>query len=367
MPKNVAQDLHRTRFDETTESKLKLFRLYLREWLPVFLASRGSSRPVNIFDFFAGPGRSVTGQPGSPQLIAEEIRPYYRAAGGREINLFFNEKDGRKLAELKSFLGPMMSRAPAAVHFANLDFAEAFEQWHPRMPRAANLLFLDQSGVRHITEEIFEALLELDCTDFLFFIASSTFHRFGQHPSFKRYFETEKINPDSYTDVHRAVRGYYRALVPPGMEYYLAPYSLKKGSNIYGLIFGTHHPLGAMKFLRKTWSLDEQRGEANFDIDDDRIEEDRPFLFDALNKPTKLAVFEADLRTAILGGQLETDRDVSLFALESGCLGRHARDVVLKMRAEGLLEGKRFAFSETCLKPDRDPVPLRLKSSKAPE
>ena len=268
---------------------------------------------------------------------------------------------------LKEFLEPMVSTTPFSVHFENLDFADAFEKWHPRMPGAANLLFLDQSGVRHITTEIFKALLALDCTDFLFFIASSTFHRFGQHPSFKKYFKTEKINPDSYTDVHRAVRSYYRSLVPTEMEYYLPGYSLKKGANIYGLIFGTHHPLGAMKFLRKTWSLDEQRGEANFDIDDDRIEKEQPFLFDAMNKPTKLAVFEADLRTAIESGQLETDRDVSLFALEHGCLGKHARAVVSKMKAEGLLKGKKFAFSETCLKPGREPVPLELKSKQKPE
>lgn len=356
----VARDLHSSEFDETTESKLELFRLYLREWLPVFLAAKSSGRPVNIFDFFAGPGRSPTGQPGSPQLIVEELRPYYGAARRRGVRLFFNEKNRKKLAALRSFLEPMTSTAPVTAQFAALDFADAFRRWQPEMAGAANLLFLDQSGVRHITNAIFNALLRLECTDFLFFIASSTFHRFGEHPSLRKYFKTEKINPDSYTGVHRAVQSYYKAMVPSEMEYYLPGYSLKKGSNIYGLIFGTHHPLGAMKFLRKTWSLDEQRGEANFDIDDDRIEKERPFLFEAMNRPTKLAIFEADLRTAILTEQLVTDRDVSLFALENGCLGKHARDVAMKMKAEGLLKGKNLAFSETCLKPGREPVRLIL-------
>lgn len=353
----MARDLHASEFDEATEAKLDLFRTYLREWLPVFLLA-GGGRPVNIFDFFAGPGKSATGQPGSPLLILEELRGYDEQARDKDVHVYLNEMKPRKLARLEGVVNPMRPAIPADLHFAGLEFSEAFELWLPHMAGAANLLFLDQSGVRQITEDVFRSLLELDCTDFLFFVASSTFQRFGQHPSLRKYFETERIDPASYLEVHRAVVRYYKGLIPDGREYYLAGYSLKKGSNIYGLVFGTHHPLGALKFLRQCWRLDEERGEANFDIDDDRIRRDQPFLFESMNRPTKLGLFEEQLRSAILEGLLATDRDVTLFSLENGFLGKHAKEVVSRMRSDGLLRGKHLAFSETCLKRGRTPSPL---------
>lgn len=52
---------HDNAFDPPTHLKLNIFRGYIREWLPVFLTRRTDGRSghkrVNVFDFFAGPGR----------------------------------------------------------------------------------------------------------------------------------------------------------------------------------------------------------------------------------------------------------------------------------------------------------------------
>jgi len=57
------RNLHQQPFDEGTRDKLELYREYLREWLPVFI--NGSSVDfLQIFDFFAGPGFDVGGNPG---------------------------------------------------------------------------------------------------------------------------------------------------------------------------------------------------------------------------------------------------------------------------------------------------------------
>ena len=42
------------KFDNATQVKLDVFRLYLQKWLPVF-TSKGEE--VSIYDFFAGPGK----------------------------------------------------------------------------------------------------------------------------------------------------------------------------------------------------------------------------------------------------------------------------------------------------------------------
>ena len=54
------RDIHKKAFDEGTQTKLELFRAYLREWLPVFISKGEIYWPnVNILDFFAGSGRML--------------------------------------------------------------------------------------------------------------------------------------------------------------------------------------------------------------------------------------------------------------------------------------------------------------------
>ena len=72
-----------------------------------------------------------------------------------------------------------------------------------------------------------------------------------------------------FNDTHRAVVEHYRHLA--GGRIFFGSFSIKKGANIYGLIFGSAHPLGIEKFLRVCWKVDPVRGEANFDIDDEHM------------------------------------------------------------------------------------------------
>ena len=104
--------------------------------------------------------------------------------------------------------------------------------------------------------------------------------------------------------------------------YHLGSFSIRKGANVYGLVFGSGHPLGIDKFLKVAWK---RGGDANFDIDKDGIDPSQPSLFPEYDKPTKISVFEKELETAVLGRQLKTNKDVYLFALQNGMLAEHAR------------------------------------------
>ena len=95
--------------------------------------------------------------------------------------------------------------------------------------------------------------------------------RFKDEPEISQYLETKKIFADHppYHQVHRALVEYYRSLIPSSEDYFLAPFSIKSGSNIYGVIFGSRsYHKGLQKFLETAWSFDmKNRGEADFDID----------------------------------------------------------------------------------------------------
>src|SRR2546427_13075430 len=68
---------HHKPFDEGTLTKLNLFELYTREWLPVFQASPTPQRTViHLFDFFAGPGTDSKGTPDSPIRLLKQVAQY---------------------------------------------------------------------------------------------------------------------------------------------------------------------------------------------------------------------------------------------------------------------------------------------------
>jgi hypothetical protein len=89
-----------------------------------------------------------------------------------------------------------------------LGFEKAFKKSKEELadPNAAKLVFIDQNGVGNVTDEVFRELVISPTCDFLFFISSSTLHRFRDHPLIK----LKITRPNDYYHVHRAVLDYYR-------------------------------------------------------------------------------------------------------------------------------------------------------------
>src|SRR5258708_12121434 len=70
-------NFHNRPFDEGTVAKLRIFELYARCWLPVFLsAQRAPPSSIHIFDFFSGPGTNSLGQLGSQPRLLKQLRDY---------------------------------------------------------------------------------------------------------------------------------------------------------------------------------------------------------------------------------------------------------------------------------------------------
>lgn len=323
------RNIHKKPFDEGTQDKLQLYREYLREWLPVFINSKYVDT-IQIFDFFAGPGLDINGNLGSPAITCIEIRDallYGKNQSPKKISAYFNEKDRAKYQNLSSYIDGARANMPdVACEKLNEDFQSAFIQWKPHMNGpVANLLFFDQNGVKEITKEIFETVLKLPRTDFIFFISSAMVNRFKAAPEIRNYVPVtdEDLSMMNGTNVHRIVADSYRRWIPTGLEYYLGSFSIRKGSNVYGLVFGSGHPLGIDKFLKVAWK---HGGDANFDIDHDGLNTSQMQMFPEFDKPSKIALFEKELESSVLDRQLATNKDVYLFSLRNGMLATHAKD-----------------------------------------
>lgn len=355
-------DLHAKPFDEGTEDKLSIYRLYLREWLPVFTTQQQQIREIQIFDLFAGPGRDLEGKPGSPVIALEEIhlaQEKCREIGRTPpaVELFLNEYDADKAQQLKECITSHEYFSDVKVNIQQGDFQEVFKLLYPQMQQqgVANFLFLDQNGVKQVPPDIFLQIVALPRTDYLFYIASAIVNRFKTEPCIieRLPLSEEDLVRMTNTNAHQIISAAYQKLAP---GHYLVPFSFKKKSNIYGLIFGTANALGADKFLRVCWKKDVIRGEANYEMEG--IRADSPSLFKELDKPTKLSAFEDDLADMILGGKIVTNCQLYDFALRRGFLPHHSQAALKTMVGNGKIPKQRLSVSGDCLK--RTPVAIKL-------
>ncbi|HDZ68931.1 MAG TPA: three-Cys-motif partner protein TcmP [Phycisphaerales bacterium] len=342
----MAKDFHNKPFDDETVLKLEIFRGYIREWLPVFL-SRRSFSTINIFDFFAGPGRDIDDKSGSPLIVIDEVKDYLSDpsrphAQDVKINLYFNDDVKAKYHNLKKALEEHVDPAYVNVEVDNKDFTDAFQEKFKVMAASntANLVILDQSGVKHITKDVFKRLSSCRATDILFFISSAIIKRFAGDDCIGQYFpgiSKKQIDSLDKGHIHRFIcNEYYRKLVPSNKSYYLAPFSIKKGSNIYGLIFGSANLQGLEKFLKVCWNKDSISGDANYDIDDDIIRNGKT-LFPEYNISQKKDDFREKL-FAFLYNQHRSNNDLYKFTLEYGCLPKHTKEILRTLQKEQRLQ-----------------------------
>lgn len=337
------KDLHAQPFTEETLAKLRIFENYTQEWIPTFVMS--GFPEICIFDFFAGTGYDKIGIPGSPIRILEQVAKNNKILFDKntKVNLYFNEfiteKYERLVLACKSFidnspaLATLDKTGKLNISYFNRDFAELFQELLPTIQSEASLVFLDQNGIKFIGDEFFIPLTYTQKTDFLYFIASSYANRFKDTGEFKKYIDF-KPTPDengSYNNIHNELVAYLKQRIPLLSGVKLYPFSIKKGRNIYGIVFGSSHPRGVEKFLRTAWKENPENGEANFDIHNDEL--GTIDLFEG-RKLSKIELFQSEFEKEVLNGRIRNNQQAFDFTLDKGHIPQHATDVMKRLKKE---------------------------------
>mgnify|MGYP002856468946 CR=1 FL=1 len=347
-----SKDLHRKPFDDGTNCKLNIFETYTQEWLPVMIMSK--HHPVCcIYDLFAGPGYDTTGQQGSPIRILSQIQKQANNIflTKTKIGLWLNEADKNKFIQLvencnifidsEPLLKQLRNAQLLRINFTQSRFEDIFDN---KILKALNqcpsLLFLDQNGIKHLNQ--FEKLVGIKHLDFLYFVSSSYYVRFGETKQFKDILDIDKddIRALEYKDIHEIITDELCSLIPPYSDMRIYPFSIKKDKNIYGIVFGSSNVLGVEKFLRTTWNINPQNGTANFDIEDDN-QKSQLDLFEG-KRLTKVERFVDDIQAAILSGEISNNLHAYLFTLDRGFLPSHAQTAIntLKSQKKITFEGR---------------------------
>lgn len=331
-------EFHKEAFDDGTILKLEIFRGYIREWLPVFLTVT-RFKEVHIYDFFSGPGTDAAGNPGSPLVILDELDKYMQSertvlAPGLKIVLHFNDKDCDKISTLQEIVGQRRGCLPCEVIYTSNEFRLSFmDNLHSIQDAStANLVIMDQYGIKEVNKDVFETLVHCAATDILFFISSSFIRRFITDESVQQHFRIPEkdIRQVDAKNIHRYIcREFYQKLVPQGKKYHVVPFSIEKdgGANIYGIIFGTGNLLGLDKFLRVCWDKDRVTGEANYDIDEDIGRNGQMSLFEEHSVFKKQDQFQRAL-TAFIRQHNPNNCELYEFVLGNGFLPRHANEIL---------------------------------------
>lgn len=335
--------------------KLDIFGECFEEWFPVFLHSPWYKK-LYVFDFFAGSGKDLENNSGSPLVLLDKAKGTdrkYCINEKKEIKFLFNEGETEKSKELKQNVEQYIGQCKQdnnctdciyQYRVENYNFQEIFTN-----PSITNIyknrefgkfILLDQYGFSQIDEQIFRQLISYPKTDFIFFISSSFISRFREHPNTTKYIDTSKINFDEIrpNEIHRAVANYFRDLILEGKEYYLHHFSIRKEEkkgNYYGLIFGSSHTLGMEKFLKVCWKHDTFSGEANYNIDNN-FEEGTLFFHPENN--IKKDTVSKEIKHLILSGKISNNITGLKFAMHNGCEPKLFTVVVQKLEKEKLIE-----------------------------
>lgn len=308
----MPKDINSEEYDAGTKLKLDILTKYLVEWFQVMINNE-FLHTIYIYDFFAGSGTDSVGYPGSPTIIINHLinNCSNLKAKNKTAELVLNDNAREKIEKLKIKCNELFFNCHkktncsyftndncsiVSVRFENRDFKEIFPEEHKRLQKIPNpycFMFIDQYGVKEVDASTFNILSSLKHTDVLFFTATAHAKRFSKTESFQKHlnfsddFEFNEKN-------HRELCNHYSSLIPKNSEFLVAPFSIKKEDTgmICGLIFGSNNLRGIEKFLHVAWKIDSQTGEANYDIDDDDIRPDAPFLFEDFRRPKKLDRFE---------------------------------------------------------------------------
>ena len=339
------KDLHDEPFDEGTIAKLEIFEDYAQAWIPTFVMSGVPT--ICIFDFFAGTGYDKNGVAGSPIRLLKKIEEHkgHIFQKNVKIKLFLNEfepikKEQVKFEMLKEACDKFLEERKSLkniieISYYNEDFEILFPKIIETIKKYPSLVYLDQNGIKFLSDKYFLELEKTKQTDFLYFVSSSYLWRFGDSKEFQTHLEIDiteaKKNP--YKFIHRYILDFLRKKIPSNSKLKLYPFSIKKGANIHGIIFGASHPRAVEKFLSVVWKKNETNGEANFDIDEDS-KKDQLDMFEG-KKLTKVEKFKENVRTKILSKELTNNFEVYNYVLAEGHIGNHASECIKLMKKEG--------------------------------
>jgi three-Cys-motif partner protein len=253
--------------DEHTLAKHRVLRSYLEAWIPILATQTGR---LVLVDGFAGPGRYLDGEDGSPILMLKAFLEHkHRSAIDAQLEYLFIEKDEDRADYLDNEVRRVLADAGAPMNVTARSIHGEFAANLPTVlaaiggtRRASMFVFIDPFGYTGWQLEQSGKILALPRCEVLAFVPLSHIARFLDKdviaPSLSSLF-----GDDRWKEARRSgdrVVSLRRLITTALGEYaeHVRSFTLldKTGSQVYELFFGTQNRAGLGHIKKAMWSVD---------------------------------------------------------------------------------------------------------------
>lgn len=129
--------------------------------------------------------------------------------------MIFNDVEEVYVDRLRCSIEPIAcDQSCCQIEYSALPFQEALPNHISNMnePWNANLVIMDQFGVKEVTPDIIRSLARCSATDILFFISTSFIRRFIETPEIRSKYDLncDEMKSMEYSVIHRYICEYYR-------------------------------------------------------------------------------------------------------------------------------------------------------------
>lgn len=254
--------------DEHTRGKHLVLRYYLDAWMPI-LGQTGSR--ILFIDGFAGPGKYLGGEDGSPIIALRAFHEHpARARMRAEVVFLFIEQDQARADHLRRLIEGAFPPAPRTrIHVECADFEPTLrsvvEQVEGEGDRLApSFVMVDPFGVKGFSMELLGRILGHPRSELYVTFMWDAIERFLGAPEFADHL-TAIYGVDSWMEAlaltdtpsrKRFLFDLYKSRLREAGATDVLHFELYRGGNlVYAIFFATQHRLGANRMKQAIWRV----------------------------------------------------------------------------------------------------------------
>ena len=252
-----------------TVGKHEVLRNYLKAWLPIMLSSNDR---VLFIDAFAGPGRYLGGESGSPLIALDVLRSHtaqHMMTG--HINYMFIEKDPRRAENLKQVLDPIRSKFPSNCQadvfqgtFTDTmtEVLDTIDAYNSQLAPA--LVMVDPFGVSDTPMKLIQRILENPKSEVYISFMYRDINRFKTTSEFISPLDDlfgcqewrDGISIGDFERTREFFYGLYKRQLKEAGSKHVLHFDLYEGNSlIYALFFATKNDLGCDRMKQAMWKV----------------------------------------------------------------------------------------------------------------
>ena len=255
-----------------SRGKHHILQRYIRAWLPIMSTSNAR---IVIVDGFAGPGRYLGGEEGSPLILLNAyLNHQYRPKMTAEVVYLFIEEREDRVDHLRSEIANIALPDNVKVHLRHGRYEDIFgsqlqEIRSEGKQLAPTFAFIDPFGYSDASMDLTGQFLEFHGCEVLVYMPLPFVARFvtrvGQEHAMTSLFGTDKWKEaaDLTGDRRRIfLHDLFREQLRSRGSKFVRSFEIQSdASHGYDLFFGTNHELGLSRMKEAMWSLDPITGQ----------------------------------------------------------------------------------------------------------